>query len=1126
MLAVKSSPSRVQENIDGTNVEIACINSDVETVLAGQSSDLQVVSERLRVNNVGFKKLNVPYAFHSSQVDPALESFKEAADAVTFHAPRIPVLSPLLSVVVREEGTFSAAYLANHCREQVNFRGALVAGTRDGILNEKTLWIEIGAHPVCSGMIKSSIGTSVPTFPSLRRGEDPWKTMAASISALYLAGANPAWSAYHQDYESSLECLSLPTYAFDEKVHWLQYVNDWTLTKGDPVQPTAPAVASSKLSTTSIHRIVREEFQETKAIVIAESDLADPLLHKTVSGHSVNGIGLGPSSLYADMALTLTNYAYKQLRQSDKQLDMNVRNMENPAPLLVRDIQEPQHQTVTIESAVDLSRQEATVTISSKPNGKTNTVHAKCIVGFEDASRWTSEWDKKAFLVRTRVDLLQDKQKEGRTHRLPRDLVYRLFASLVEYSDTYQGMKEVIVDGSNYEASAEIELRATSKHGSFHLAPYTIDSIGHLAGFIMNGSGGLDSKNQVFISHGWESMRLPTTLQAGKRYHSWVKMQPHGADKTFAGDVYLFDETAKIIGLIEGLKFQGIPRRVLNTFVAPTKSTTPRASPSQKLGQPSPQIRNSSVEKKKEVVIQSPKPTPPSNPAASQILAIIALEVGVDIAELADAVQLADLGIDSLMTLTIAGRFREELGLEIDSNIMAEVATIGSLKKYLSSQASIQDSDISSDDSSAESEPNLSTTATTPNAFDEEYESNGVEDSQASDADDVISLIRTTIAEQMDIDVAEITEMLDLTTIGMDSLMALTVLSTLREITGKEFEQSLFTDNNTLAALRNALSPTSKPKPAPIAEDPPKPAAEEPKKSTARKISASSVLLQGSTKTATRKLFLLPDGSGSPTSYASIPPISANQLCVYGLTCPFLKEPATFTCGVRGVTKIYIEEILRRQPEGPYLIGGWSAGGVFAFEATRQLAAMQKEHPNKNYQVEKLLLLDSPCPYALEPLPTRLHVFFNEIGLLGDGNPANTPKWLLPHFQASIDALKEYQPILMKDDPYDSPPTLLIWCTDGVCKYPDDPRPPPQDDDPAAMKWLLNNRTDFGPNGWDMLLGENKCTCVTLGGNHFSMMKEPVVSSPLCCNRSENNFANPFVQASDLQRRMKAGLGL
>lgn len=190
---------------------------------------------------------------------------------------------------------------------------------------------------------------------------------------------------------------------------------------------------------------------------------------------------------------------------------------------------------------------------------------------------------------------------------------------------------------------------------------------------------------------------------------------------------------------------------------------------------------------------------------------------------------------------------------------------------------------------------------------------------------------------------------------------------------------------------------------------------------------------------------------------------------------------------------MYIEEMLRRQPEGPYLIGGWSAGGVFAYEATRQMAAMQKANPTKNFYVEKLLLLDSPCPVALDPLPSRLHVFFNQIGLLGDGNPDHTPSWLLPHFQATIDSLKAYEPILMKNDPFDAPQTLLVWCTDGVAKNPEDPRPPRQDDDVEIMNWLLDNRTDFSSNGWEKLLGAGKFTCTTVPGNHFTMMKEPIV---------------------------------
>ena len=1120
MLAVKGSPSKIQKSINGSSVEIACVNSDMETVLAGQLSDVEAVSEKLRTNNIDFKKLNVPYAFHSSQVDPALDSFQEAAAAVTFNAPHVPVLSPLLSAVIRDGSTFNAAYLASHCREKVNFRGALAAGTEDGVINDKTIWIEIGAHPVCTGMIKASLGTSTPAFSSLRRGEDPWKTVANSVSGLYLAGANPNWSAYHQDFESSLECLSLPTYAFDEQNHWLQYVNDWCLRKGDPVESAAPAPvpveASPKLSTTSIHRIVQEDVQEGKATVTAESDLSDPLLFKAVAGHSINGVGLGPSSLWADMALTLTNYAYKQLRPSDNQPDMNVCHMENPTSLYVRSIKEPQKEILTIKSAVDLAHRQATVTITSKPDNKTTNVHAKCVVAFEDASQWALEWNKKAYLVRDRIELLQEKMSLGKTHRLPRAVVYRLFGSLIDYSETYQGIKEAVLDAANYEAATDLDLQSTSKDGNFHLSPYTIDSVGHLAGFIMNGSGGIESKDQVFISHGWETLRMPTTLQAGKKYHSWVKMQPLGPPKeqVFAGDVHLFDESMQIIGLIEGLKFKGIPRRVLNMVMpaplsagskAPAAKAAPKAAPpktpsAQKISQPS-QKSAPAAEKKKKVAIEVPKAAPASNSIVNQALVIVAAEVGVEMAELADTIQLADLGVDSLMTLTIAGRFREELDLEIDNNAMVDMGTIGNLKKHLLAHSSGQDTAEISDDSSDESDPGLTTGGTTPpDTFEEGYQdSNSINDVAVSDADDAISVIRTTIADEMGIDINELTDTLDLSTIGMDSLMALTVLGALRESTGKEYEPTLFAEMNTLASLRKVLSP-----PAPAAEQKAPPKAQAPSKpaiteaaieSIAPKVKSNSILLQGNPKKATKKLWLLPDGSGSPTSYADIPAINANELCVYGLSCPFLKEPEKFTCGVIGVTKIYIEEIIRRQPEGPYLIGGWSAGGVFAFEATRQFAALQKANPSKNYKIERLLLLDSPCPYALEPLPQRLHVFFNEIGLLGDGNPANTPKWLLPHFTSAINALKAYQPVLLKDDPYEAPPTFLIWCRDGVCKYPDDPRPPPQDDDPASMKWLLNNRTDFAGNGWEKLVGEDKCEFAVIDGNHFTMMKEPVVSS-------------------------------
>ncbi|MER5216262.1 amino acid adenylation domain-containing protein [Streptomyces sp. NPDC002838] len=53
----------------------------------------------------------------------------------------------------------------------------------------------------------------------------------------------------------------------------------------------------------------------------------------------------------------------------------------------------------------------------------------------------------------------------------------------------------------------------------------------------------------------------------------------------------------------------------------------------------------------------------------------------------------------------------------------------------------------------------------------------------------------------------------------------------------------------------------------------------------------------------------------------------------------------------------YVERIRRVQPEGPYLIGGWSFGGFVAFEMARQLRAAGQE-------VRRLILLDTT---ALNP---------------------------------------------------------------------------------------------------------------------------------------------------------------
>lgn len=1157
MLAVKGSVEAIQEALGDKMTEIACMNGPEETVLCGTVEVVESTNALLATKGFKATKLNVPFAFHSAQVDPILEKFKAAAAPVIFNKPEVPVLSPLTGEVIREAGIIDPDYLARHARETVNFWSALAAGKEEKAFDDKTAWLEIGAHPVCSGMVKSSLGGSPCTAGSLRRNEDPWKTLANSISTLYLAGVAFDFNEYHRQFNDAHELLTLPTYSFDDKKYWLDYHNNWTLTKGEaprvaePKAIEAPVEIQSKLSTTSCHRIVREELHANSGTVIVQSDLSDPKLKATISGHQVNGNPFCPSSLYADQAMTIADYLYKQLRPNMPTPGLNVCHMEVTKGLIPQYPAPPAGQHLQIEATADLETNEVSLKYRTVPadGSKILAEHAFGSVKYEDVNVWKEEWARTQFMVQTQIDLLMQKLQTGAAHKVLRGMAYKLFKALVSYADNYRGMEEVVLDGMTTEATASVKFQTTASDGEFFCSPYWIDSLAHLSGFIVNASDHLDSENSVYISHGWGSIKLSKTLSPEKKYRSYVRMQPAPGNVS-VGDVYILED-GEVIGLVMGLKFQNIPRRALNIMLPPPGAAKAAPSPvkaaaAHKAATPVP----TKAAPAKAASKPAAKPVKPAKAAArpakastnsmtSRVMKIIAEETDVDMSELVDEAAFENLGVDSLMSLTISAKFREELDLEISSTLFTDHPTVGEMKKYFSQYdggATVVEDDESdtTENTSDLSTPYEAGEASTPASSAPSISGKEGIDIKVTEVREIVagepSLARKIVAEEMGVDVSEITDKLDLSEMGMDSLMSLTILGALREQTGIDLPSTFLTTNVTIEDIENELG--MRPKPvekvqvsAKVAMKPPKraqakaPQLAEVNKKLAKVVdvsglpAANSVLLQGNAKTATKKFFLVPDGSGSATSYISIPNISPD-MAVFGLNCPFMKTPEKWTCGVEGVSQLYLAEIKRRQPEGPYIIGGWSAGGVMAYEVAQQLV-------NSGEKVESLVLIDAPCPVALDPLPARLHIFFDQIGLLGTGKPGGTPSWLLPHFAAAIQNLKDYDPIPM--DPKKAPPVLAIWCTDGVCPNPDDPRPPPgEGEDPAPMKWLLNNRTVFDDNGWAQLLPKENFEYAVMGGNHFTMMKGEHVSHAIIAlpKSLRTNTAHRVRHWASLSRRV------
>lgn len=477
-------------------------------------------------------------------------------------------------------------------------------------------------------------------------------------------------------------------------------------------------------------------------------------------------------------------------------------------------------------------------------------------------------------------------------------------------------------------------------------------------------------------------------------------------------------------------------------------------------------------------------PKSPSQSTLSQALKILADEVGLSEAELSDNLFFSDCGVDSLMALTITGRLREELNVDFESSIFLDHPTVKDFKALLVPSPTPMDSSEESSESSVFDDYGPDSHPPTPGTPDDL--ATPVSMDQLAE-DKTLASIRQILIDEIGVSAEELTAEINLGEMGMDSLLSLTVLGRLREDLGLDLPSDFFVDNPTMGQVEEALN--LKPKTILEQSEPATWLRPEDVSLKLKHPQATSILLQGNPKTAKHTLFLFPDGSGSSTSYATIPRIS-DDVCVYGLNCPYMKTPEELNCALQDLTASYVAEMRRRQPKGPYNVGGWSAGGICAYDAVRQLVIDMGE------KVERIFFLDSPFPIGLEKLPPRLYKFLDEMKIFGDGKTP-PPKWLLPHFLAFIDALDMYRAVpFPSDDPRFQdrlPKAYLIWAKEGVCGKPGDPRPTPPEDgtrDPREMTWLLNDRTDFGPNGWDTLVGKNKLASIEAldGANHFTMM--------------------------------------
>jgi iterative type I PKS product template protein len=989
------------------HTEVACVNAPQITVVSGPAGEIKHLQSALQMQGSKSTILRTSYGFHSRHIHPVLEDLGRIAQSIHFSPPKIPVISTLLGRIVEagEGDVFSSSYLVRQARERVQFSGALQAYKEHSLAKMQAFWLEVGPEPTCIGLARKSLDASSNRFLCTAKStEDNWASASQALAALWQSGASVDWPQYYKPFSNTVQLLKIPTYAFDEKSYWKPYVQRSSSNPQHSVELKNNASIASKTSspafqTTSLQWIENEVLDGDSISVTFASRTSDTDLYDAIQGHTVNGVAIVSMSMFGDMAKSAARYAYEKLHPAQQPPNMTIEDLDMTHALVV---QLPNPDQV-VHTSISYTRGSASfVTFSSSTKGDAQKDHGSLRLVFEDTSNWFSQQNQMSFLVNARIHSLKELATKGDAHHLLKPIIYRLFSNLVSYGSHYKAMEEAWVDRQCRDAASTIRLSSSTGNGRFLYNPFWSDGAVHLGGFLLN-AGLTDDEDSVSLCTGLGCWRSLHDLRGGETYTTYAAIEESSTPHMLTGSAYVFDSEQKLVQVATGMRFHKMKRITLGAILGTPQATAvpaaqPLTKPSQWLGNtltipnlgvltPASTIGGDDFDRGDYIgnTTFQTQSTSQTDDNMKTFLSIVTSECGCSEAELDQNTLFADIGVDSLMAITIFATFRKQTGIELPVTFFLDHESIAEARAALSGPS-----------------PGCSSPTSSESELDEPF----TDDPEVKEPNVVIAVTQ-------------------------DDSEGLGV-----EIDAQEEAE---------------LLPGPKEEPVKIAKP------------------SQVVLLNGNPSSKGRKLFLLPDGSGSPGGFIQLPPLDAS-LNTYAVQSPFSKCPAEYTCTMEEICGSFLEAIKTVQSEGPYMIGGYSFGALYAYEVTRMLC-------ERGEQVHGLFIIDMAVPNH-----TNTHVDITQQSLTDAG--------LAPMMGMMTAASKEHQLNTIRAMfPYVPTPcisptqprkTVLIFTKDGLTSGKQC----------ELALWAQGNSSPT--RGWETLIN-GPLVRKDVGGTHFALLRYPAV---------------------------------
>ncbi|MFG2142560.1 SDR family NAD(P)-dependent oxidoreductase [Streptomyces sp. NPDC048650] len=232
MVSVRASEAQVVDLLaDSTEpVGIAAVNGPESVVISGAEEAVTALAARFAALGYATKRLRVSHAFHSPLMEGMLADFRQVADGLRYHPPRIPMIAHVTAGRAASLDELCCAdHWVEHVRRTVRFHDGVRTARAQGV----TTFVELGPDGTLSAMAEECLAgdPEVTPVPVLRRppsGSDTSAsappsgvtTLLRAVATAYTKGAAVDWPALFAG--SDARRVPLPVYAFQHRRYWIE----------------------------------------------------------------------------------------------------------------------------------------------------------------------------------------------------------------------------------------------------------------------------------------------------------------------------------------------------------------------------------------------------------------------------------------------------------------------------------------------------------------------------------------------------------------------------------------------------------------------------------------------------------------------------------------------------------------------------------------------------------------------------------------------------------------------------------------------------------------------------------------------------------------------------------------